>query len=105
MTIGIITDRSENLKETLNAYMEHIDIELKDLVVSEITINSIEKLLEFASRHNYISDDGEILERYGLDKITGRWGRGIEYGEDIIEERSKKDIFDSAKKYLPISLN
>ena len=100
MTIGIITDRSENLKETLNAYMKHIDIELKDLVVSEITINSIEKLLEFASRHNYISDDGEILERYGLDKITGRWGRGIEYGEDIIEERSKKDIFASAKKYL-----
>ena len=45
MTIGIIADRSENLKETLNAYIKHIDIELKDLVVSEITINSIENLL------------------------------------------------------------
>ena len=90
MTIGVIADRSENLKETLNAYIKHIEIEFKDLVVSEITISSIENLLGSADRQDYISDDDEILERYGLDRITGRRGRGIEYGENIIEERSKK---------------
>ncbi len=100
MTIGVIADRSENLKETLNAYIKHIEIELKDLVVSEITISSIENLLGSADRQDYISDDDEILERYGLDRITGRRGRGIEYGENIIEERSKKDIFGSAEKYF-----
>ena len=93
MTIGVIADRSENLKETLNAYIKHIEIELKDLVVSEITISSIENLLGSADRQDYISDDDEILERYGLDRITGRRGRGI-------EERSKKDIFGSAEKYF-----
>lgn len=100
MTIGVVSDRSETLKETLNTYINYIEIELKDLVVAEITINRIENLLSTAYRQDYISDDDEILERYGLDKITGRCGRGITYGENIIEEHSKKDIFDSAEKYL-----
>ncbi len=100
VTMGVITDRSEDVNETINAYLKHIGIELKDIVITEVTINSIENLLCSADRQDYISDDDEILERYCLDKITGRRGRGIEYGENIIEERSKKEIFDSADKYL-----
>ena len=100
VTIGVIADRLEDVKETIDAYLKYIDIELKDLVLTEVTINSIERLLGSADRQDYISDDDEILERYGLDKITGRRSRGIEYGEDIIEERSKKDIFALAEKYL-----
>lgn len=100
MTIGVISNRSENVTEMLSSYMKHLDIELHDLVVSEVTINSIENLLGSADRQDYIDDDDEVLERYGLDKITGRRGRGIEYGENIIEEQSKKDVFNSAEKYL-----
>lgn len=100
MTIGIISERSEDINEMLKAYLNHIEYELKDVVVSEITINSIENLLSSADRHDYINDDYEILERYGIDKITGRRSRGIEYGENLIEARSKNEVFTSAEKYL-----
>ena len=90
MTIGIISERSEDINEMLKAYLKHIDCKLKDVVITEITINSIENLLCSADRQDYISDDDEVLERYGIDKITGRRSRGIEYGENLIERQSKK---------------
>ena len=100
MTIGIISERSEDINEMLKAYLKHIDCKLKDVVITEITINSIENLLCSADRQDYISDDDEVLERYGIDKITGRRSRGIEYGENLIERQSKNNIFTSAEKYL-----
>jgi len=100
MTIGIISEQSEDIKATLKAYLHHVEYELKDVVISEITINSIENLLSSADRYDYINDDYEILERYGIDKITGRGSRGIEYGENLIEARSKNEVFTSAEKYL-----
>lgn len=100
LVIGIISERSDNIHRTLSSYLKHIELELKDIEITEVTINSIENLLSSADRQDYISDDDEVMERFGLDKITGRRGRGIEYGENIIEERNKRDVFSSAERFL-----
>ena len=100
LSLGIITERSDNVRNTLTSYLRYIGLPLKDIVIREITINTIENLLSSADRQDYISDDDEVMEKFGLDKITGRRGRGIEYGENIIEEENMKDIFRTAEKYL-----
>ena len=100
LTVGIISERSDNVKKKLSSYLKHIELELKDIAITEITINSIENLLRSADRQDYIGDDDEVMEKVGLDKITGRRGRGIEYGENIIEERNQKDVFGAADKFL-----
>lgn len=100
LTVGIISERSDNVKKKLSSYLKHIELELKDIAITEITINSIENLLSSADRQDYIGDDDEVMEKFGLDKITGRHGRGIEYGENIIEERNQKDVFGAADKFL-----
>ncbi len=53
-----------------------------------------------ADRLNYIDDYDDIMERFGLDKITGRHGREIIFGDNIIEECTKEKIYESARKYL-----
>lgn len=99
IAIGVIADRSDDVRKTVKAYMRYIGIQAKDVVMAEITINGIENLLGCAARQDYINDDDEILERFGLDKVT-RFGRSISYGENILEPRSRKAVFADVGKYL-----
>ncbi|MBE6785884.1 MAG: AAA family ATPase [Ruminococcaceae bacterium] len=100
LTVGVIAERQGKIRETLKAYLKHIECELADIVVTEITFNSIQNLLCSADRQDYIADDEEVMEKYGLDKISGRRGRSIDFGENIIDERSQSEVFSNAEKYL-----
>ena len=100
LTVGVIAERQGKIGETLKAYLKHIECELADIVITEITFNSIQNLLCSADRQDYIADDDEVMEKYGLDKISGRRGRSIDFGENIIDERSQSEVFLNAEKYL-----
>ena len=100
LTVGVIAERQGKIRETLKAYLKHIECELADIVVTEITINSIQNLLCSADRQDYLADDDEVMEKHGLDKISGRRGRSIDFGENIIDERSRSEVFSNAEKYL-----
>lgn len=100
LTVGVIAERQGKIRETLKAYLKHIECELADIVVTEITFNSIQNLLCSADRQDYIADDDEVMEKYGLDKISRRRGRSIDFGENIIDERSQSEVFSNAEKYL-----
>ena len=100
LTVGVIAERQGKIRETLKAYLKHIECELADIVVTEITFNSIQNLLCSADRQDYIADDDEVMEKYGLDKISGRRGRSIDFGENIIDERIQSEVFLNAEKYL-----
>ena len=100
VTAGMINDGPENVESVVQAFLNHIDCPLKDLSITETTITGIQLLLGRANRYDFISDDDEIVEKYGIDKITGRRGRGISFGENLIEDTSRKDIFAGAERYL-----
>ena len=100
LTAGMIVDQAENTQGVMQAYLSHIGCELKDDTFSETTINGIQQLLSRANRYDFIADDDEIMEKYGIDRVTGRRGRGIEYGENIIDDRSRQVIYQDAERYL-----
>lgn len=100
LTIGIITETTYNLEKNLNSYLKYLNYELEDVVIDEITINGIHHLLSTADRSGFVSECTEISERFNLDKVVGRRGVGIEYGENIIEDRSRSRVFSNAEKYL-----
>ena len=58
---------------------------MKDTNLEEITFNTFRNLLSCANRYYYINDGDEVLERFDLDKLNGRFGRGVEYGENILD--------------------
>jgi len=100
LTVGMIIDHAENAKDLLKSFLRHIGCPLKDISITETTINGLQQLLGRANRYDFIADCDEITEKYGIDKVTGRSGRGIQFGENLIDERSKDDIFAGAQRYL-----
>ena len=100
LTVGMIIDHAENTETILKSYLKHIGCPLKDISITETTITGIQQLLGRANRFDFIDDDDEIIEKYGIDKITGRRGRGIQFGENIVDECGKKDILADAGRYL-----
>ena len=100
LTAGMILDCKENAESVLHAFLKHIDCPITDSTITETTITGIQQLLGRANRGSFIADDDEITEKYGIDKITGRIGRGIQFGENLVEDRCKKDILAGAQRYL-----
>ncbi len=101
VTIGLITKYFVHPIKATSSYADFIGLDIQDVIVDEITINKIESLLNDADRHDYIEDDSDILEQFELDKITGRMGRGISFGENLTkEEQTKEALIAIANKYF-----
>lgn len=100
VTAGVIADNKSKVESDLAEFFKYLDLTLKDVSINEITFNGIENLLGAANRMDYIEDYNDIMERFGLDKISGRCGRGIAFGDNIIEDCAKEKIYESARKYL-----
>lgn len=101
VTMGLITKYFINPVKTAVAYTNFIGLDIEDIVVDEITINKAESLLGDADRHDFIEDDTDILEHFGLDKITGRMSRGISFGENLVKEyQDKESLLAIADKYF-----
>lgn len=97
-TLGLIVDVPCNLVELTKSYVKFIGLDVTVGCPEEITLANMQSLLCCANRHSYVEDDDEILERFGLDKLSGR--RGLEFGENLVNHKAKKDaLFASAKKY------
>lgn len=100
VTAGVIADNKNKVESDLAEFFKYLGLTMKDVAVNEITFSGIENLLGAANCRDYIEDDDDIMERFGLDKITGRRGRGIAFGDNIIEDCTKEKIYESARKYL-----
>ena len=101
VTMGLIAKHFIHPSKATARYAEFMELDIRDITVEEITINKLESLLSSADRHDYIEDDTDILARFDLDKITGRMGRGISFGENIIkEERNRENLLSLASKYF-----
>ena len=99
VTMGIIATQSMDLVAFVESYVKHIDLNAKVKLPDEVTFGNLQNLLSNADRQSYIEDDNAILERFGLDRISGRRGRGLEFGENLINYAAKEDeLFASAKR-------
>ena len=103
VTVGLITKYFINPLTLIKKYAAFVELEMQDVVVDEITLNKMETLLNAANRYDYIDDDDDILEHFELDKITGRSGRGIAYGENLTKaELLQEAALLQAKKYFMV---
>lgn len=98
-TFGIIATYCMNLVDFTENFAKSVELNVKVRLPDEITFANMQNLLNNADRQNYINDDNEILERFGLDRISGRFGRSLDFGENLINYNAKQeDLFASAKK-------
>ena len=100
VTMGIVTTQSIDLVEFAQAYAKHVGLHATMDLPDEITLANLQNLLSNADRQSYIEDDNEILERFGLDRVSGRRGRGLEFGENLVNYQAKEDELVSAARRL-----
>lgn len=84
----------------VSGYLQTIELELKDIRLEEITFSTLRNMLAGACRKDYINDDDEVLEQFDLDKLNGRYGRGISFGEHLLEDINKKAVYKDAARFL-----
>lgn len=97
---GIIDSGMSDNKKDTRAFFKSVNIAVRDFDVSEITFSSMKNLLNSAERGDYIEDDDEVLEKFDLE-ILARYMRGIEYGENLLDEViCKAELFAKADELL-----
>jgi len=100
VSIGVIADKNINVDKLFNKYVKSVGIKVGDIRKEEVTLRAIVNMLSGANRFDYVNDDDEIMEYYGLDCLVGRWGRSFEFGDTIMETPDKEEILLNASKYL-----
>ena len=96
-TFGLIIADKGNLVEFVEKYAKHIGMKVALSAPDEITLANMQNLLGGASRHGYLEDDDEILERFGMAKLGRRYS--LDFGENLVNCKAKRDeLFDSARK-------
>ena len=96
-TFGVIVTCTMNLVEFTEKYAKRIGVKASISMPDEITFYNMQNLISGASRHGYLDDEEEVLERFGMAKIGRRYG--LEFGENLVNYKAERDeLFDSAKK-------
>ena len=99
VALGMISACVMNLVDFADKYIKFIDIKAKASLPCEITLGNFQVLLNNAERQSYIENADNVLERFGLDRISGRHGRRFEFGENLVNYSAKKEeLFANAKK-------
>ena len=92
VTIGVIVRKSTDLLKLISDYLQTIEVQLKDTCLEEVTFKSLSNMLSCADRADYIDDDATVLEMFDLDKLTWRFGRSVEYEENILDVCTKRYV-------------
>ena len=99
LTVGAIDMCADSVKTKAECLTAMVDINAKGCSFEEITMSNMNSLLNQASRRAYVDDPTAVLERFGLDRLMGARGRGLEFGENLVESSATKDeIYKRAKE-------
>lgn len=100
VTVGVIVKNCSDISDLISGYLRAIEMELKETCLEEITFNNLCNMLSCANRNDYIRDDDEVLEQFDLDKLNGRYSRGVMYGEKILDDCDKNSVYEDAERFL-----
>lgn len=99
LKLGLISVTPTNAKDDFWKYIKPLGIEISNVSAEEITLRSLNSMLSCAERNSYISDDDEILDRFGLGCLVGHRSYS-DYGESLIEETTKTEQLKTASEFL-----
>lgn len=99
ITLGLISKTPISATEIFWKYIKPIGIEISNVSAEEITLRSLNSMLSRAMRNSFISDDDEILDRFGLGCLVGHRSY-FDYGESLIEETTKTEQLKTASEFL-----
>ena len=97
---GIISYESIDVVKAAQSFFKFLGIKTYEPSVNEVKLSLMKIMLGMADHHGYIFDDEDVLEQLGLDKISGRGLRGIDYGENLLNDIINKNLLYKTSKRL-----
>lgn len=97
--MGAIVDGFYDISEPVNELLEKMDFNVEKIKINEISLEANNRMLKAAERMRYISDEYEVLSRFGLEDFSKTFGR-LPFLETIIKEKSKSTVYKDAKKCM-----
>ena len=98
ITIGVICCETVPPEKRLAAFLNAVGLPVSDILIEEITLSSTRDMLLCADRADFIDDADDVLQRFDLDKLGGRYH--LDYGENVIKEANKTEIYKAADALL-----
>lgn len=98
--IGIIRNGKMPLEQTATNFLRELGFQLANIKLEETTFECVSSMLYRANRCDYIEDDETVLERFGLDELSGNRRVAMRFDEEILEECDKDNLYKDAEQYL-----
>ncbi len=99
-TFGIISKDVINAEECFINFAKGISVEFSKVYIEETTFKTLLNLLSSSSRNDYIPDDDDVLEYFGIGAMSGRYNN-IDYGESMLKgDISKGYLINKSNDFL-----
>ncbi len=97
---GIIASERIDAEAKAREYLDALGAEYYDERIEEGTLSMIRVLLRMADSADYVDNGDDVYEEFGLEHLIGNIRRSFEFGENIIEPESKREIYKKARCLL-----
>lgn len=99
--IGAICSKGQDFQKYLPEFLKKIGLELRDTRTEETTFDHLRHLLNHSEHEDFIDEDADdVLERFRLNKIGNGYRSEVAFGENIIDDAKKEDIYNDAVRFL-----
>ncbi|MBO7632301.1 MAG: AAA family ATPase, partial [Lachnospiraceae bacterium] len=99
--IGAICSKGQDFQKYLPEFLKKIGLELKDTRTEETTFDHLRHLLNHSEHEDFIDEDADdVLERFQLSKIGNGYRSEVAFGENIIDDAKKEEIYNDAIRFL-----
>lgn len=99
-TVGILVKDKINIPKTVDKFLKAVEIEAQKGSLNEITFGSMDRLLSYAERYDYIDDREEILTGFGIGDLLGIHRSGFILEEETINVSEKEEIYKDVSVLL-----
>ena len=98
INVGLFMEEYVDPTESVHELFKSLDLNVTNVKVDEIKMRKCIGMLKTADRADYVEDDFEILERYGLEGYSSRYGGyNVSFDETIINVTNKKNVYEKSK--------
>lgn len=99
LVAGIISEQTGVNQKQLWDFLDVAEMKFSEVKTEEITFRQLRSMLRTADRCFLIEDDCEVLERFGLDLLTGRESRGLDISDNLLVSATREELYAEAARY------
>ncbi len=97
---GILCREPIDVEKKMKAFLRAVGIDSNETDLEETTLEEFLGLVSDAEHSGCIKDADEVLRKFGLEPLASRFGKNLDYGENLIDRCEKAELIRKSTRYL-----